>query len=400
MQTRTYTIGPSSLTIVFGDLTTSQADVLVSSDNDMLTMGGGVSAAILRAGGEAILLDASKKIPAEVGDVLVTTAGTLPAKHVFHAITIGEGVLDAREIVRRATRKCLNLIDVLGLSSIAFPAIGAGSAGFAYDDVAVEMADVIAEQLRCGSRAIEVTIYLLDRFHTMEPIDFLKFFEEFSFRCRLPPRDSTAGDAVGNPKGDIGRADNPKAAARRELARQLQGLDGDRDRLERRLVDFEERPVGEERERIGRQLSQIQATRLDLLSRLSARSTERLSVFISYAHQDEELRRELGKHLSALERYGLIDTWHDRKIAAGSERDGAIAEQLESACVFLLLISADFMASDYCYDIEMKRALERHDRREALRAPNLKYMSSLVETLVAQGGGLTFLGHHDATSHF
>ena len=86
----------------------------------------------------------------------------------------------------------------------------------------------------------------------------------------------------------------------------------------------------------------------------------RVELFYSYSHRDEELRSELEKHLTILRRHGLIRDWHDRKIAAGSEWRGQIDEHLEQAQLILLLISADFIASDYCYDVEMARAMERH----------------------------------------
>ncbi len=83
-------------------------------------------------------------------------------------------------------------------------------------------------------------------------------------------------------------------------------------------------------------------------------------VFFSYSHEDEALRDQLEKHLTLLKREGVIETWHDRRIGAG----GAIAEEidaaLETADIVLLLVSSDFLASDYCHDIEMHRALERH----------------------------------------
>jgi tetratricopeptide (TPR) repeat protein len=94
-----------------------------------------------------------------------------------------------------------------------------------------------------------------------------------------------------------------------------------------------------------------------------------VEVFYSYSHKDEWLRDELETHLSLLKRTGVIADWHDRRITAGTEWAGQIDEHLESAGVILLLISADFLASDYCYDIEMKRALERHESREARVIP-------------------------------
>src|SRR6266516_803515 len=89
------------------------------------------------------------------------------------------------------------------------------------------------------------------------------------------------------------------------------------------------------------------------------------TLFISYAHEDEQLRRELEKHLSLLRQQRIISTWHDRRITAGTDWSQEVDEQLDSASIILLLISADFMASQYCYSTEMKRAMVSH---AALRA--------------------------------
>jgi internalin A len=94
-----------------------------------------------------------------------------------------------------------------------------------------------------------------------------------------------------------------------------------------------------------------------------------LSLFYSYSHKDEVLRGEIETHLKLLQRQGLISTWHDRKIAAGAEWAGQIDRNLEAADIILLLVSADFIASDYCYDLEMKRALERHEQGSARVIP-------------------------------
>ena len=77
------------------------------------------------------------------------------------------------------------------------------------------------------------------------------------------------------------------------------------------------------------------------------------------------LRDRLEDHLSNLKYRGLITTWYDREIRAGEEWAQQIDIYLNKAHIILLLISADFMASQYCYSIEMKQALERHERREA-----------------------------------
>jgi O-acetyl-ADP-ribose deacetylase (regulator of RNase III) len=98
---RTYLVGKSQLTLEFGDITTSKADVLVSSDDAYLSMGGGVSQAILRAAGRQIITDSSKMVPAKLGEL--TTAGALNAKYIFHAVTIGEGTMSHDEIVKNST---------------------------------------------------------------------------------------------------------------------------------------------------------------------------------------------------------------------------------------------------------------------------------------------------------
>ncbi|MEH2251903.1 TIR domain-containing protein [Nostoc sp.] len=94
-----------------------------------------------------------------------------------------------------------------------------------------------------------------------------------------------------------------------------------------------------------------------------------VKVFFSYSHKDEALRDELATHLSMMKRQGVIEAWHDREISAGSEWANAIDDNLEVADIILLLVSANFLASDYCYDKEMTRAMERHETREARVIP-------------------------------
>lgn len=94
-----------------------------------------------------------------------------------------------------------------------------------------------------------------------------------------------------------------------------------------------------------------------------------VDVFYSYAHRDEPLREELEKHLALLRRQGYIHEWHDRLIRAGTDWAQAIDKNLNAASLILLLISPDFISSDYCYEIEMQRALERHRSGEARVVP-------------------------------
>ena len=94
-----------------------------------------------------------------------------------------------------------------------------------------------------------------------------------------------------------------------------------------------------------------------------------VEVFYSYSHVDEDLRLQLEKHLASLQRQGVITGWYDRKITGGTEFKTEINSHLKSARIILLLVSVDFMASEYCYDIEMTQALERHKDGEARVIP-------------------------------
>jgi tetratricopeptide (TPR) repeat protein len=96
-----------------------------------------------------------------------------------------------------------------------------------------------------------------------------------------------------------------------------------------------------------------------------------IEVFYSYAGEDELLRTELEKHLSLLHRQGLIAAWHNRLVPAGTNWTETIDTHLERASVILLLVSADFLASDYCYGREMQRALQRHEAKQARVIPIL-----------------------------
>ncbi len=98
-------------------------------------------------------------------------------------------------------------------------------------------------------------------------------------------------------------------------------------------------------------------------------SGEPVQLFYSYSHKDERLRRQLETHLSTLRRQDLISDWHFRKILPGREWEGAIDQNLECAEVILLLVSADFVGSDYCYDIELERALGKHESGKARVIP-------------------------------
>lgn len=157
-----YIIHKTVFRVMYGDITTIDADAIVSSDDNHLTMGGGVSRAILLAGGDVIRQEARKHIPLNLGEVAVTSAGDLPAKFVFHAVTIDydNWLYANEESIRSATRKCLMLADTLGVHHIAFPALGTGVARFPFQLAAEIMTRTIADYLM-GDTGIEIVTLTL-----------------------------------------------------------------------------------------------------------------------------------------------------------------------------------------------------------------------------------------------
>lgn len=193
-ETRTYPCNASEVTIIFGDITQSKAEVIASSDDTRITMSGGVSAAIRRAGGSQIIKDAQKQLPSSIGDVIVSTAGDLPQKYIFHCLTIDDKYLHEtwaglniptedriEKIIRDSIRKCFQLVEALNLNSIAFPVIGSGSAHMPFKFVIEKMADEISRRLLETNRRLSVEIYVFEDLDTLK-IKELDFFETFSFK--------------------------------------------------------------------------------------------------------------------------------------------------------------------------------------------------------------------------
>lgn len=94
-----------------------------------------------------------------------------------------------------------------------------------------------------------------------------------------------------------------------------------------------------------------------------------VKLFVSYSHKDEVLRDALETHLSLLKSQGVIQVWYDRKIGAGAEFAASIDENLADSQIILLLISPDFLASTYCWGVEMKQAMEMHEKKTARVIP-------------------------------
>jgi O-acetyl-ADP-ribose deacetylase (regulator of RNase III) len=314
---RTYQFGQSYLNLEFGDITTSKAQVLVSSDDYYLTMGGGVSRSLLEAGGNAIALDAAKKVPAALGDVVVTTAGTLPAQYIFHAVTIGPDSVTASplEVVKQTTERCMQMLDILQLSSIAFPAIGGGLAGFSYDDVASKMSEVIADDLLKRQTPVEATIYLFDPFNEVSKMDFIRFFEVFAARvpqlashAHTPVRSDNASiadplvslPAKASMSKDVSET-NQEIKMRRvhNLRKLINALEEQRYKLEERLIILIHTEENDEVMRLRQKLHENEELRLGYLTELKTFSEKdslipeatilekkHLSVFLSSTYKD------------------------------------------------------------------------------------------------------------------
>lgn len=125
-------------------------------------------------------------------------------------------------------------------------------------------------------------------------------------------------------------------------------------------------------------------------------------VFFSYSHDDEAYRDQLEKHLASLQHEGLIESWHDRRILAGVDLNQEIDAQLNEADIILLLVSASFLSSRYCYSIEMKRALDRQSKGEAQVIPVIvrpcDWQSTPLSGLMAvpkDGRAITMWANHD-----
>jgi O-acetyl-ADP-ribose deacetylase (regulator of RNase III) len=130
------------LSVAEGDITALEVDAIANAANNRLWMGAGVAGAIKRAGGEEIEREAVAQGPIDVGDAVATSAGRLPARWVVHGAVMGQDLRTDDTLVERTTRRCLEVADELGATSLALPAFGTGVGGFPLDDCARIMVGV------------------------------------------------------------------------------------------------------------------------------------------------------------------------------------------------------------------------------------------------------------------
>lgn len=192
-------IGNSTLRVEYSDLTVLSADVLVSSDDVDLSMSGGVSDALLRAGGEEVWREARRWAPIELGNVAITTAGHLNAKHIFHAAVLdyGRTYLTTIDLIRKVTKKCLMLCDQLGYRSIAFPALATGAAGLSPERSAVAMLIEVVAHLNHPTNVKFVTIALYARFGLDKSV-LPQFYSQVSDFLEMTQRLDNVTSALDN----------------------------------------------------------------------------------------------------------------------------------------------------------------------------------------------------------
>ncbi len=133
------------LEVVAADVTKLEVDAIANAANTELRHGGGVAAAICRAGGPAVARESNEKAPIGLGEAVATTAGEMPSRYVIHAATMELGGPTSADIIARATRSTLRAADELGCRSLALVAFGTGVGGFPLDEAARLMVEAVRQ---------------------------------------------------------------------------------------------------------------------------------------------------------------------------------------------------------------------------------------------------------------
>jgi O-acetyl-ADP-ribose deacetylase len=144
------------LEVVEGDIAALEVDAIANAANNRLWMGSGVAGAIKRAGGEEIEREAMAKGPIEVGEAVATGSGRLPAQWVIHGAVMGQDLRTDAALVGRTTRRCLEVAEELGATSVGLPAFGTGVGGFPVDECAQIM---VAEARSFEAKSLERVVF-------------------------------------------------------------------------------------------------------------------------------------------------------------------------------------------------------------------------------------------------
>ena len=156
-------IRQASLAVERGDITDWEVDAIVNAANSTLAMGAGVAGAMKRKGGVIIEEEAMRQGPIEVGEAVLTTAGNLPATHVIHAATMGPDLKTDPAKIAAATKSTLQLADKHRITSIAFPALGAGVGGVVPARAAEAILGAVVDHLKGGASSLQRVVFVLSQ---------------------------------------------------------------------------------------------------------------------------------------------------------------------------------------------------------------------------------------------
>ena len=141
----------AALEVLEADVTTLEVDAIANAANTRLRHGGGVAAAIARAGGPDVQQESDERAPIGLGEAVETTAGEMPARWVIHAATMELGGPTSADVIRRATAATLRRADELGARSLALVAFGTGVGGFPVEEAAAIEVEEVRRHLEAGS---------------------------------------------------------------------------------------------------------------------------------------------------------------------------------------------------------------------------------------------------------
>lgn len=386
---KAYQFGKSRLIIKFGDLTSAVTDVIVSSDDAYLSMGGGVSASILRAGGDVIARDARKNVPCQMGDVVVTSAGKLEAKYVFHAITIDWSQKDeftVEKSINSIIKKSLNVLSVLGLKSIAFPAIGTGAARYSLEDVAHFMSMAISEFLSNSDEELEIYIYLMDRYGRRTAIDYIVFFEQFYRRMFT----SGVDIAEVNPAETEAHAKqwDMKSMRLNHLNSYLIKLEEQRMNFEMKLIEAIEKNDNEQIKTLHYQLDENNKIRYSCMREIKevectdALNSSFKSVFLSSTFEDmKEYRKAI---IDRIIKRRMVPICMENWGANANKVTSVITDEVKKADIYLGIFGTRYGYVDENTNMSMTEI----EYREALASnkPILVYIAKNAKDDITTGG--------------
>lgn len=401
MDAQAYRVGRSTITVRFGDLATSRAEVLVSSDDCYLSMGGGVSAALEAAAGPDYREQAYKvirprpeghRLPSP-GDVVVTPAGELPAKYVFHAITrtLRPSPISPDVIVRQACQRVMQLLPLLGCRHVAFPCIGTGYVGIDPAVAAEQMAAVLARFLLEADEEYRVELYLQDR--ALNPGTagaFFTSFEEYLHRTLALAVQVTDGTRLITPPTAPDGVGDREAGRRFDIYTMLRRLDARRDELDAQIHALLEGAEPDASVGIGHLLNQLKTVaalraiyEAELVLPSHRTGTEAGTVFLSSTWEDLQEHRRCAR--AAIERLSLRFIGMEEFLPCGTAPVDFIRQEVNRAEVYVGVIGMRYGFVDPALgfsmtELEYRQAVaSRKPRHLFVMSPQAQLSLGMIE---------------------